>query len=113
MSQENVEAFKRGSDAAERDIEALLAVINLEVVWHPAMAALLKGERTTYRGHEGVRNWLRDLEEAFVESRIDYSEIRDLGERVVAIGRLRVRGRESGAETDSPVPGWSSSRTAR
>ena len=104
MSQENVEAFKRGSDAANRrDIEALLAVIHLDVEWHPAMAALLSGEGTTYRGHEGVRDWLRDQEEAFAESRIDYSEIRDLGERVVAIGRLRARGRESGAETDSPV----------
>ena len=104
MSQENVEAFKRGSDAANRrDIDALLAVIDPDVEWHPAMAALLSGEGTTYRGHEGVRGWLRDQEEAFAESRIDYSEIRDLGERVVAIGRLRVRGRESRAEIESPV----------
>jgi ketosteroid isomerase-like protein len=104
MSQENVEAFKRGSDAANRrDIEPLLAVVDPDVEWHPAMAALLSGEGTTYRGHEGVRDWLRDQEEAFAQSRIDYSEIRDLGERVVAIGRLRARGKESGAETDSPV----------
>jgi ketosteroid isomerase-like protein len=104
MSQENVEAFKRGSDAANRrDIDALLAVVDPDVEWHPAMAALLSGEGTTYRGHEGIRDWLRDQEEAFAQSRIDYSEIRDLGERVVAIGRLRARGKESGAETDSPV----------
>jgi ketosteroid isomerase-like protein len=103
MSQQNVEAFKRGSDAVERrDIEALLAELDPGVEWHPAIAALV-GEATIYRGHEGVRKWLRDQEEAFAESRIDYSEIRDLGERVVAIGRLRVRGRESRAEIESPV----------
>ena len=106
MSQKNLEAFKRGSDAANRrDIEGLLAVLDPEVEWHPAMAALLGGETTVYRGHEGVRAWLRDQEESFVESRIDYSEIRSLGERVVAIGRLRTRGKESGAEIESPV-GW-------
>lgn len=103
MSQ-NVETFKRGSDAVNRrDIETVLAVLDPEVELHPAMAAFLGGRATTYRGHEGIREWLRDQDEAFSESRIDYSEIRDLGERVVAIGHLRVRGRESGAELESPV----------
>ena len=32
-----------------------------------------------------------------------YSEIRDLGERIVAIGQLYGRGRESGAEVESPI----------
>jgi ketosteroid isomerase-like protein len=106
MSQENVEAFKRGSEAANRrDVETLLALLDSEVQWHPAMAALLGGETTVYRGHEGVRAWLRDQEESFAESRIDYSEIRAVGERVVAVGRLRTRGKESGVETESPV-GW-------
>ena len=106
MSQKNVEAFLRGSEAANsRDIEALLAELDPEVEWHPAMAALLGGEATVYRGHEGVRAWLRDQEDSFVESRIDYSEVRAFGERVVAIGRLRASGAESRAEIESPV-GW-------
>ena len=96
----------RASQAANsRDVEGLLAVLDPEVEWHPAMAALLGGETTVYRGHEGVRAWLRDQEESFAESRIDYSEVRALGERVVAIGRLHTRGVESGAESESPV-GW-------
>jgi ketosteroid isomerase-like protein len=106
MSHANVVAFMRGSDAANRrDIEGLLAVLDPEVEWHPAMAALLGGEATVYRGHEGVRAWLHDQEESFAESRIDYSAIRALGKRVVAVGRLRTRGRESGADMESPV-GW-------
>ena len=94
MSQENVEAFKRGSDAVQRqDIEALLAVVHPDVEWHPAMAGLLGGEQTVYRGHQGVRDWMRDQVEAFPEGHIEYSDIRDLGERLVALGRLSVRGR--------------------
>ena len=104
MSQENVEAFKRATDAANRrDIEAMLEDLDPDVEWHPAIAALLGGKATMYRGHEGVREWFRDQEEAFAEVRIDYSEIRDVGERVVGIGRLRTRGKSSGAETESPV----------
>jgi ketosteroid isomerase-like protein len=105
-SANHAEVFRRTSDAADRpDLEGLLAVIDPRVEWYPAMAALLRGEPTVYRGHEGVAAWLRDQEESFAESRIDYSEIRVLGERVVAIGRLRARGKESGAEIESPV-GW-------
>jgi hypothetical protein len=67
MSRENVEAFLRGSVAANsRDIEALLALLDPEVEWHPAMAEVLGGEATVYRGHEGVRAWLRDQQDSFV-----------------------------------------------
>ena len=34
---------------------------------------------------------------------MEFPEIRDLGDRIVAIGRLRARGRESGAETVTPI----------
>ena len=104
MSEENVEAFKRGVEAANRrDIEALLAELDPEIEWHSALLASVAGGAAVYRGHEGVRKWLRDLEEAFSEVHSEFSEIRDLGNRLVAIGRLRTRGKESGAETESPV----------
>jgi ketosteroid isomerase-like protein len=104
MSQENVEALKSAFDASNRrDIEGLLAVVHPDVEWYPAIAALLEGEARMYRGHEGVREWFRDQEEAFAEVHLDYSEFRDFGERVIGIGRLRARGKASGAETESPV----------
>ncbi len=106
MSQENVEAFKRGLDAFNRrDVEALLEELDPEVEWHPALLALVGGEATVYRGHEGLREMLRDLYDAFAENHVEVSEIRDLGDRLVAIGRTRARGKESGAETQSPWGG--------
>ena len=104
MSQENVEAFKRGLEAGNRgDVETLLEVLDPEVEWHSALHALLGGEQTVFRGHDGVREMLRDLYEAFGEIHIEISEIRDLGDRLVAIGRTRTRGKESGAETETPL----------
>jgi ketosteroid isomerase-like protein len=73
------------------------------VEWHSALHALLGGEQMVFRGHDGVREMLRDLNDAFDEIQIEISEIRDLGDRLVAIGHTRNRGRESGAETESPI----------
>ena len=42
-------------------------------------------------------------EEAFSEIQAEQTQIRDLGERVVAIGHLRGRGSESGAITESAI----------
>ena len=105
MSQPNVEAFKRAIEAFDcRDIAALLGELDPEVEWHPAMARLLGGDATVYRGHGGVRQWFRDMDETFAQINFEFSEIRDLGDRVLAIGRMRARGRESGAETSPFSP---------
>jgi ketosteroid isomerase-like protein len=104
MSQENVEAFKRGLEAGNRgDVETLLEQLDPEVEWHSALHALLGGEQTVFRGHDGVREMLRDLNEAFGEIQIEISEIRDLGDGLIAIGRTRTRGKASGAETETPL----------
>jgi ketosteroid isomerase-like protein len=103
MSRENVEAFKRGVEAYNRrDIDAFLEEIDPEVEWHGALQALLESEAPVYRGHEGVRQWVRDIDQALADIRLEFSEIRDLGDRLVAIGRLCARGKASGAETESP-----------
>src|SRR5688572_10054921 len=60
MSQENVEVFKRGWDAGERrDVEGLLALLDVEVEWHAALPML--GGDAVYRGHDGVRAFLSDV----------------------------------------------------
>ena len=61
------------------------------------------GGATVYRGHQGVRQGIRELEEAFSEIEAEQTEMRDLGERVVAIGHLRARGNESGVKTESAI----------
>jgi ketosteroid isomerase-like protein len=104
MSQENVEAFKRFADANNRrDVEALLAELDTDVEWESAVLRSMGGEATVHRGYDGVREMLRDLYEAFSEFRVSFYDIRDLGDRVVAIGRWITRGEESGVETTPPL----------
>jgi ketosteroid isomerase-like protein len=103
MSQANVEVFKRAFDAINRrDAEALLSELDPEVEWHSAILMAMGGSQTVYRGHEGVREWLRDLYETLSEFHAEYPEIRDLGDQMVAIGFVRGRGTASGAEIESP-----------
>ena len=103
MSQANVEIFERAFDAINRqDAEALVSELDPEVEWHGAILMAMGGDRTVYRGHEGVREWLRDLYETLSEFHADYPEIRDLGDRTVAIGVIHGRGAASEAEIESP-----------
>jgi ketosteroid isomerase-like protein len=101
MSEENVDAFKHGTDAANRrDVEGVLSVLHPEVEWHAALPML--GGDTVYRGHEGVREFLRELWEVLADTRLDFPDIREAGDQVVAIGHLRGRGVASGVETETP-----------
>ncbi|MFI5121598.1 MAG: nuclear transport factor 2 family protein [Vicinamibacteria bacterium] len=104
MSQENVEIVRRVADAYNRrEVGAMLDELHPEIEWYPWLQVQLGGEATVYRGHQGVREGIRDGDEAFSEIQAQPSEVRDLGERVVAIGRLRARGKESGALTESAI----------
>jgi ketosteroid isomerase-like protein len=104
MSEENVEAVRLGQEAINRrDVEAVLEGLDPEVEWHDVFQVMLGGEAKVYRGHAGVRDMFRDLYEAFIEIRGEFSEIRDLGDRIVVIGRLSARGKQSGAEIESPL----------
>jgi ketosteroid isomerase-like protein len=106
MSRANVEAFKRSIEAYNRkDVEGLLAGLDTEVEWRPVLPVVLGGRTTVYRGHDGIREMLRDLDEILEERHLDFSEIHDVGNRVVAVGRLTIRGRASGVPTESPF-GW-------
>lgn len=103
MSQENVEAFKRAIEAYNgRNVEGLLDELDTEVEWRPVLPVVLGGDETVYRGHDGVRQLLRDLDEVLAERHFDFSEIRNVGDHVVATGSLRIRGKSSGARNESP-----------
>ena len=100
MSQENVDAFVRGAEAFNRrDIDALLEEVDTEVEWSAALPVTLGGKATAARGHAEVREMFRDLYEVLDQIRVEYTEFRDLGDRLFASGRIRTRGKGSGAET--------------
>ena len=105
MSQENVELFRSASEAYNRrDVEARIEVAHPDVEWHPAaFRALIGAEAAVYRQHDGMRQMFREVDESLAAAFTEWVDIRDLGERIIATGRFHSRGRESGAETVSPV----------
>jgi ketosteroid isomerase-like protein len=106
MSQENVETFRRAVEAYNRrDFAGFLEAFDPAVETHPLTLATFGREAAAYHGHEGLRQFIRDVDETLIDMQVEPLEIRDLGERLVATGRIRGRGRVSGAETESPI-GW-------
>jgi len=104
MSQENVEIVHRAFAAYGRgDIEETLADIDPDGELHSAIIGGAEGN--VYRGHDGFRRWHAEAEAAFEELTTELTEFRDLGDRVVGLGHVHARGRESGLELDS-VTGW-------
>jgi ketosteroid isomerase-like protein len=102
MSEENIELLRRAVEAYNRrDVEALNAELDPEVVWRPALPGMVEGGEPNYRGHEGIAQMFEDFAEVLDEIHFEYTDVRDRGDQVVAIGRLRTRGKASGAETVS------------
>jgi len=98
MSQENVEAYTRAVEAFNRfEIEALLEELDPEIEWYSAVSGM---GSEVYRGADGVHELLRDMGEVFTSWTFEVSDIRDLGDRALALGRLHTRGHESGVQTE-------------
>jgi len=99
MSQENVELLRRGIDTwNRREIEAWLAFAAPDIEWMPAGPAAV--ERTIYRGYDEVRDGTTAALETWEVFELHESEVRDLGESTLWLGRVRMRGSTSGVELD-------------
>jgi ketosteroid isomerase-like protein len=99
MSQENVDAFRRSTDAMNRGEVDIPKLVHPEAVFEP----LRSGTEGAFIGHEGMRRFLADTEDMFEIFQASYTDIRDLGDRLLAIGSIRMRARGSGVETDVPT----------
>jgi ketosteroid isomerase-like protein len=107
MSQENLDAFLAGVQAINRgDVDGLLRFAAQDAVFLPLRSAVEGG----YRGHDGLRTFLADNAQTFEVFQADYHDVRELGEQIVAVGTIHIRGRGSGVETDIPTAGVASFR---
>jgi ketosteroid isomerase-like protein len=101
MSRENVEIGLAAAEAWNRgDSEAFVALWDEEAEFYP-LRAQLEGE--SYRGHEGLERFIREMAEDFDNVRFEIDEARDAGEQVVGIGRFWARGRASGVDLNVPL----------
>jgi ketosteroid isomerase-like protein len=96
---ENARVALRGAQAlSDRDLEAMLEVAHpeIEFVTHPGFV----GQEPAYRGHEGMRRWLKSLEpwESF---RVEVEELIDATpDTVMSDSHVSARGSGSGVDVE-------------
>ena len=90
-----MDIFLRGTEAMNAG-RLELESIHPEVVFEP----LRSRTEGAFVGHEGMRRFMADTEDMFEVFHASYPDVRDLGERVLAIGSIRIRAKVSGVETD-------------
>jgi ketosteroid isomerase-like protein len=102
MSQENVQAHRRSVEAFNtRDVGAFLAYCDPEIELHSTVTV---PGGAVYHGHDGVRRWHRDLEDAWGNDlRVEPEAYFDLGEHTITFHVLQGRGRQSGADVAMPA----------
>jgi ketosteroid isomerase-like protein len=105
MPQNKVDVAKRAIDAYNRrDVDGLFAELaTSDFVYYPAIVRALDGGG--FRGREGVEQFNVDTSENWEELQSVAEEFRDLGDRVLVLGRLEGRGKGSGAPVDQPYAG--------
>ena len=99
MSQEIVDVFQRGTEAINRGDLDIAAFVHPEAVFEPRRSST----EGAFVGHEGMRRFIEDTEEMFEVFQVSYTDVRDLGDRLLAIGSIRMRARVSGVEADVPT----------
>jgi ketosteroid isomerase-like protein len=101
MSQEDVEVVRAFLQAP--DLNGIMAALDTAIEWTPIDS---DPAFAIHRGHDDVRAWLAEWQEAFPDLRFEAERVIDgRGRIVVALGRLAGRGETSGLDVGSPVYG--------
>ena len=87
---------------AARDIEAVLALSAPDVEF-TAVTGEHAGRTEPYRGHDGMRQYFRDVASLWEELRLSPREFRASGDMVLVTGRVSARSR---SRTVTGSTGW-------
>src|SRR5512134_188594 len=109
MSQENVELAHRGYDAFNRrDFDAFLRLMDPEI---ETVTRLMPLEGHSYNGHDGVRDWWRDLLAIFPDFSIEALGVNARGDFVITLMRVSGHGLDSGTPFEETL--WQASKWRR
>ncbi len=71
----------------------------------PEVQVVSRFQTEPFRGRDGLRRWMEEIDQHFQEWHLVVDEWRDTGAQVVGLGHIRLRGQESGVGFDQPM-GW-------
>jgi uncharacterized protein len=96
----DLEQFWRDAEAFNRgDVEAFLESVDPEIEFIPRRAPV----QGAYHGHAGIREFFADNAESFDVFEVRIDEVHEIGEQIVAVGTVRIKGKGSGAEVTVPT----------
>jgi ketosteroid isomerase-like protein len=73
---------------------------------HPEVEVLTQLQPDAFRGVEGFRRWIEEIDEQFQQWRVVAEDWRDAGDGcVLALGYIHLQGHGGGVEFDQPA-GW-------
>jgi ketosteroid isomerase-like protein len=99
MAHENLDVVRRSFQAFNaRDVDELVSLSTPDCEWLPFRAQL---EGIVYRGHEGIRRFVSDVDDDWERYQIEPVEFHEGGERVAVVGRVRALGRGGSVRIDS------------
>jgi ketosteroid isomerase-like protein len=103
MARDKGDVAKRAVDSFNRrDVDGFFAkLVTPDFEWWPAVAGAYEGG--CYQGREGIERFVAGLGEVWEEVQLIADEFRDLGDRVLVLGRQVGRGKGSGAQVAAPL----------
>jgi ketosteroid isomerase-like protein len=102
VRQGNVGVVRRLFEAFEcRAEDALLDLVDPAIEFFGPTATVMH-EGRCYRGHEGMRRYMRDVEVLWEELELEPERMHEVGNHVVVMGRVRARARD-GLALDIPA----------
>jgi ketosteroid isomerase-like protein len=103
MSRENVETVRGSFEAWNRgDFDGWAGPAHPDVEWSSAIQREVEGDQAVYRGRAGLRGFWDDWH-ALWDVQIAWTEIRDLGERVLVLATFRAKGGASGVGLERAI----------
>jgi ketosteroid isomerase-like protein len=101
MAEDTIDLIKRGVAALNRrDLQGMLATLHPEVRLEPLRAV---HDGTFYEGHQGLQDWLQDMQEDWEDQRVEVRGVQALPTGDVVLDAvLHVRFRATGVEVTAP-----------
>jgi ketosteroid isomerase-like protein len=87
---------------ADRDLDGVLAIADPEIEF-AAVTGEQAGRKEPYRGHDGMRQYFRDVAAVWEELRLTPREFRGVGDLVLVTGKVSARSR---SRTITGSTGW-------